>query len=142
MAHHDRSVHERVIALVEEEGLSACTAGRYGVPGFMARVWLQKYHTDGQVGRCQGTELWRVSSSAKDTVSVAKAQRNPFTSARELKAATNFPGQKNTVILRLKEAGIRARRAAVKVALTDENQLYRLAFAESSVDRQWGSHIL
>jgi hypothetical protein len=55
----------------------------------------------------------------------------------ELKAATNFAGQKSTVISRLKEAGLRARHAAVKAALTDEHQLYRLAFAESSVDRQW-----
>jgi hypothetical protein len=49
-------------------------------------------------------------------------------------AATNFPGQKSTVISRLNEAGLRARHAAVKVVLTDEHQLYRLAFAESSVD--------
>jgi hypothetical protein len=39
---------------------------------------------------------------------VAKAQGNPFTSARELKAATNFPAKKHTFILRLKEAGLRA----------------------------------
>jgi hypothetical protein len=52
-------------------------------------------------------------------------------------AATNFFGQKSTVISRLKEAGLRARHAAVKAVLTDEYQLYRLAFAESSVDRQW-----
>jgi hypothetical protein len=61
---------------------------------------------------------------------VAEAQR-------ELKTATNFPGQKSTVISRLKEAGLRARHAVVKAVLTDERQLYHLAFAESSVDHQW-----
>jgi hypothetical protein len=38
---------------------------------------------------------------------VAKAKRN-FTNARELNAATNAPGQKCTVILKLEEAGLRA----------------------------------
>jgi ADP-heptose:LPS heptosyltransferase len=68
---------------------------------------------------------------------VAEAQRNPFANARELKTATNFPGHKSTVISRLKEAGLRARHAAVKAVLTDEHQLYRLAFAESCGDRRW-----
>jgi hypothetical protein len=38
---------------------------------------------------------------------VAKTQRNPFTSAREHKAATDLPGQKSTFIFRLNEAGLR-----------------------------------
>jgi hypothetical protein len=47
MAHHD--IGERVIALVEEGGLSPSAAGeRYGIPG-STRAWLQKYRTDGQV---------------------------------------------------------------------------------------------
>ena len=58
-------------------------------------------------------------------------------SARDLKAATSFPGQKNTLISRLKEVGLRARHAAVKELLTDEHKLYRLAFAESNVDLKW-----
>jgi hypothetical protein len=53
-----------------------------------------------------------------------------------LQAAANFPGQKRMYSI-LKEAGLRARHAAVKAVLTDEHQLYRLVFAESSVDRQW-----
>jgi hypothetical protein len=36
-------------------------------------------------------------------VLVAEAQRNPFTSAKELKAATYFHRQKSTGILRLKK---------------------------------------
>jgi hypothetical protein len=51
----------------------------------------------------------------------AKAERNPFFSARDLKAATGFPGQKDTIIPRLKAAGLRARHAAVKELLTDEH---------------------
>jgi len=55
----------------------------------------------------------------------------------DLKAATGFPGQKDTIISRLRAAGLRARHAAVKELLTDEHKLYRLAFAESTVDRKW-----
>jgi transposase len=138
MAHHDRTARERVIALVEEGGLS--TGGRYGVPESTARAWLQKYRTAGQVGRRRGNGLWSVSSPAQDAALVAEAQRSPFSNAKQLKAATNFPGQRRTVISRLKEAGLRAH-VAVKAVLTDEHQLYRLAFAESSVDRQWDTGI-
>jgi transposase len=137
-SHHDRSVRERVIAFVEEGGLSYSAAGgRYGVPGSTARAWLLRYRTAGQVRRRRGTGLWSVSSPPQDAALVAEAQRNRFASARELKVATNFPGKKSTVISRLKEAGLRARHAAVKAVLTDEHQLYRLAFAGSSVDRPW-----
>jgi transposase len=109
MAHHDRSIRECVIALAEEGGLSASTAGElYGVPKSTARAWLQKYRRDGQVGRRRGTGLWRISSPAQDPAVVAEARRNPFFSARDLKAATGFPGQKTTLISRLKEAGLRA----------------------------------
>ena len=41
------------------------------------------------------------------------------------------------LISRLKEACLRARHVAVKEILTDENELYRLAFAENNVDRKW-----
>ena len=49
---------------------------------------------DGQVRRCTGTGLWRVFSPAHDAALVAEAQRNPFVSARDLKAATGYPGPK------------------------------------------------
>jgi transposase-like protein len=95
MAQHDRSVREQVVALVEEDRLNASIAGGwYGVAGSTPREWLQKYQMAGQVGRHQGIGLWCVFSPAPDAVLVAEAQRNPFASARELKAATNFPGQK------------------------------------------------
>ena len=119
-------------------GLSASTAGElYGVPMSTAREWLQKYQRDGQVGRRKGTALWRVSSPAQDAALVAEAERNPFLSARDLKSATGFPGQKDTIISRLKSAGLRARQAAVKELLTDEHKLYRFAFAEGNVDSKW-----
>jgi hypothetical protein len=109
MAHHNRFVHEQVIALVEEGGLSASTAGEwYSVPGSMAKAWLQKYQMDGQTGKRQGTRLWHISNPAQNAALIAESQRNPFTSERELNAATNFPGQKRMVISRLKEAGLRA----------------------------------
>jgi transposase len=145
-SHHDgsprRSIRERVIALVEKGGLSASTAGEpYGIAMYTAREWLRKYRRDGQVGRRKGTGLWRVSSQAQDAAFVAEAERNPFFSAKDLKAATGFPGQMDAIISRLNEAGLRARHAAVKELLTDEHKLYRLAFAESNVDRKWDSHI-
>jgi len=95
MAHHDRSIRKCIIVLAEGEGLSASTAGElYGVPKSTARAWLQKYRRDGQVGRRRGMGLWRISSPAQDAALVAEAQRNPFISAGDLKAATGFPGQK------------------------------------------------
>jgi len=95
MAHQDTSIYERAIALAEEGGLSASTAGElYGVLKSPARAWLQKYRRDGHAGRCRGMGLWSVSSPAQDAALVAEAQRNPFISARDLKAATGFPGQK------------------------------------------------
>ena len=65
-------------------------------------------------------------SPAQDAALVAEAERNPFFSATDLKAATGFPGQKDTIISRLRAAGLRARHAAVKELLTDEHKLHRL----------------
>ena len=127
MPHQESCIRERVVALAEMGGLSA--GERYGVPASTARRWLGKYRRDGVVARRTGTGLWRVSSPAQDAGLVAEAERNPFFSARDLKAATGFPGQKDTIIRRLKAAGLKARRAAVKDRLTDDHKLYRLAFA-------------
>jgi len=138
MAHHDRCIRECVIALVEKGGLSVSTAGElYGVPMPTARELLQKYGRDQQVGRLKGTGLWRVSIPAPDAALVAEGERNPLFSARDLKAATGFPGQKDTILSRLRAAGLRARYAVMKELLTDEHKLYRLAFAESNVDCKW-----
>ena len=40
---------------------------------------------DGQFGMCHGTDLGHKSSPPLDAVFIAKAVRNPFISARELK---------------------------------------------------------
>jgi transposase len=96
MTDNTRSIRERVFALAEEGGLSASTAGEMcNVPKSTAIAWLQTYRSDGQVGRRRGTGLWRVSSPAQYAALVAEAQINLCVSARDLKSATGFPGQKN-----------------------------------------------
>ena len=58
LAHHDRCIRERVIALAENEGLHTSTAGElYGVPMSTAREWIRKYRRVQQVGRRKGTGL-------------------------------------------------------------------------------------
>jgi len=95
MPHHDRCIRERVIALAEKGVLSLSTAGElYGVPMSTAREWLWKYRRDQEVGRRKGTGLWCVSSPAQDAALVAEAERNPFFSARDLKALLAFLGKK------------------------------------------------
>jgi transposase len=144
MAHHITSIRKCVITLGEEGGLTVSTAGAIcGIPKSTARAWLQKYRRNGQVGRRRRTGLWHISSPAQVAALVAEAQRrNPFLSARDLKAATGFPGQKkNKLSLRLKEAGLRSWHAAVKKLLTEEHKLYRLAFAESNVHHKWDTVI-
>jgi hypothetical protein len=101
MAHHDRSIHEHVVTIAEEVGCASIAGELYSVLKSTAGAWLQKYQRDGQVQRHQGTGLWHVSSPAQDAALVAEAQRNPFISARDFKAAAGFHGQKRMVILRL-----------------------------------------
>jgi len=78
-----------------------------------------------------------LSSPAHDAALIAKAERNPSFSARDLKAVTGFTGQKDTIVSGLKAAGLRAQHAAVKELLTDEHKLYRLEYAESNVNSKW-----
>jgi hypothetical protein len=42
-------------------------------------------------------------SPVQDAALVAEAQRIPFASARDLEAATSYPGQKCAVVSKLKE---------------------------------------
>ena len=79
----------------------------------------------------------RFQPSSGCCISSQSWKRSPFFSARDLKAATGFPGQKDTIISRLRAAGLRAQHAAVKELLTDEHKLYHLAFAESNVNCKW-----
>jgi len=49
MAHHDRCICERVIALAEKGGLPASTARELcGIPMSTEREWLRKYWRDQQ----------------------------------------------------------------------------------------------
>lgn len=142
MTHYDRSVRERVVGLVEAANLSATEAGRrYGVPPVTARRWLRQYRETGEVGRRVGTGLWRVSTEAQDAELVNQAKETPFCSSVQLKRATNFPGCSRTVRNRLRDAGLRSHRAAVKDRLSEDHRLYRLAFAEENLHRDWGNVI-
>jgi len=124
MAHHYSCIRERVIAHAENGVLCASTAGeQYAVYIFTAKEWLRKYRKDQQVGRRKVTGLWGVSSPAQDDALVTDPERNSFFIASDLKSATGFPGQKDTIILRLRTAGLPARHAAVKERLTDEHKL-------------------
>jgi len=138
MPQHGQSVKERVIALVENANLSASEAGyRLGVPASTARRWVQQFRETGDVARRPGSGLIRVSSEAQDAELVYQAMENPFFNSTELRRVSHFPGCSRTVRNRLKDAGIRSRRAAVKERLTEENRLYRLAFAEGNLHRNW-----
>ena len=84
--------------------ISASTAGElYGVLKSTARAWLQKCRRDGQVSRRRGTGLWRVSSPAQVAALVGEARRNPFVSARDLKAGKAFPGQNSRLFRDLRK---------------------------------------
>jgi hypothetical protein len=61
-----------------------------------------------------------ILSSKRRCIS-SRSSNHFYTSTREFKAATIIPGQKNTVISRLKEAGLRPRHAALKTALKNVN---------------------
>jgi hypothetical protein len=118
---------------------SSLFSARTAVICTLSRCLLQErgYRRGGPFGRRRGIGLWPVSSPVQVAALVAEAHKDPFISVRDLKAATDFLGRKSTVISRLKEASFRARRAAVKELLNDEQQLSRLEFAELSVNRQW-----
>jgi transposase-like protein len=138
MPHHNQSVRERVIALVEEGTLTAAEAGRrYGVPDRTARRWIERYREIRETSRCAGTRFWRVSSQAEDAQLVDEARKNPFLNSVQLTRNTAFPGCPRTVRNRMTEAGLRSRSAVVNEKLPEEHRLHRLAFAEDNVDRDW-----
>jgi transposase len=140
MPHQNQSIRERVIALVEEGNLTAAEArGRYGVPDRTAMRWIQRYRETGETSRLTGTGFWRVSSQAEDARLVDEARKNPFLNSFQLKCNTAFPGCPRTARNRMTEAGLRSRSEAVKEILSEEHRLYRLAFAENNVDRDWGN---
>jgi hypothetical protein len=72
---------------------------------------------------------------------VDEVRENPFLKSVQLKRNTAFPGCPRTVRSRMTEAGLRSRSAAVEEKQSEEHRLYRLAFAEDNVDRNWGNVI-
>lgn len=142
MPHHGRSIRERVVALVEAGNYSAAGAGReYGVSPSTASRWIRQWRESGEVTRRPGTGSWRVSTEAEDDRLVAEARARPFMNSVQLRRSVNFPGSTHTVLRRLRDAGLRSRRAAQKQKLTDEQMVYRLAFAEENIHRDWGDVI-
>ena len=109
--------------LLRREGCLPALPGNSTV--FPHLLQANGYRNTGGMGKSEGSRerLWHASSPGQDAPLVAEAERNPFFSARDLKAATGFPGQKDTIISRLKAPGLRAQHAAVKELLTDEHQL-------------------
>jgi hypothetical protein len=142
MPHHNQPIQERVITLVKEGNLTTAEAGRwYGVPDRTARRWIEQCRETGETSSRDGKGFWHVSSQAEDTQLVDKAQDNPFLNSVQLKRNTAFPSCPRTVRNRMTEAGLRSRSAAVKEKLSEEHRLYRLAFPEDNVDRDWGNVI-
>jgi len=104
MAHHDRCIRERVIALAEKGGFSASTAGElYGIPMFTAREWLRKYRRDQQVGRRKGTGLWHVSNPAQDAALLAEVESNPSSVQGILKLLLAFLDKKKRLFQDLEQ---------------------------------------
>jgi transposase-like protein len=142
MPHHNRSIRERVIALVEEGKLTAAEAGRwYGIPDRTAKRWIKQYRETGETSRHAGMEFWCLSSQAEDAQLEDEARENPFLNSVQLKRNTASPACPRTVRNRMTEAGLRSRSAAVKEKLSEEHRLYQLAFGEDNVDCDWGNVI-
>jgi transposase-like protein len=79
MPHHEQSIRERVIALVEEGNLTAAEAGRrYVVPDRTTRWWIERCRETGETIRRAGTGFRRLSSQAEDARLVDEERENPF----------------------------------------------------------------
>lgn len=68
---------------------------------------------------------------------VRAAQTAPFSNIRELRRASHFPGSSRTALRRLKNHGIRSRRALIKEPLSDEQAVDRVAIVSSWEDVDW-----
>lgn len=133
----DVTVRERIIALFES-GVSASEAGRrYGVDASTARRWIRRFRDNGEVRRRPIPGRPRVSTRRQDDELVRAAQTAPFSNIRELRRASHFPGSSKTAIRRLKEHGIRSRRALIKEPLSDDQAVDRLAIVTSWENVDW-----
>ena len=79
----------------------------------------------------------RISSLEEDALLFETVRQDPFRTANEIRTASNFPGSSQTVISRLRNRGIRSRRAAQMEILGEAQAVDRLAFATNRVDFDW-----
>ena len=134
---HRSACRQRLLSLVRHGGFSASEAGRrLGVPDSTARRWV-RLSREGVEHRRPGSGRRRVSTRAQDVSLIEEVERNPFQSATSIKVNAQFPGSSRTVIRRLRDAGLFPRVAAIKDHMTDDHRLFRLAFAEENVTRDW-----
>jgi len=97
----------------------------YGDLKSTAKARVLKSQKDWQPGRRKRSGLQRVSNPSQDVALVAEAQRNPFVSKKDHETDTSFPGQKNTLISRFKEAPLMARKFAGRsFSLTNINYTF------------------
>ncbi|KAJ4437338.1 hypothetical protein ANN_17477 [Periplaneta americana] len=79
----------------------------------------------------------RISSLEEDALLFETVRLDPFWTANEIRAASNFPGSSQTVISRLRNRSIRSRRAAQMEILGEAQAVNHLAFATNRVDFDW-----
>lgn len=136
--HYDSAVKEGVIALIRNANMRVSDAGaQYGVNRATAYRWWKRYQERGNVARKNGSGRPRASSAVQDRSLIEECRRHPFMSARQLKQASGFPGDVNTVRRRLRNANLRSFRAARKEKLSESHMVDRLAFAEENIGRVW-----
>jgi hypothetical protein len=114
MPHHNQSIREWVIALVEGVILTTAEAGkRCGVNDRTAMGWIERYLVSGETSRRAGMGFWSESSQAEDAWLVDEVRGNTFFNSVQLKRNTTYQGCPRTVRNRKMEAGLRSRSAAV-----------------------------
>jgi hypothetical protein len=122
MAHHNRP---------------SAAGGCCGVPGFIARTWLQKCWLHEQIGKCQGSGLWLVFSPAQDAALIGTGQRSLLPVQGSLRLLPVLLDRNILLYKDQKKQISRAQHAAVKDELTNEHRLNYLEFAKSNMGFQW-----
>ncbi|KAJ4448315.1 hypothetical protein ANN_10330 [Periplaneta americana] len=98
---------------------------------------VHRYQNSGEVENRPIPGRQRISSLEEDALLFETDRQDPFRTANEIRAASNFPGSSQTVISRLRNRGIRSRRAAQMEILGEAQAVDRLAFATNRVDFDW-----
>ena len=118
----------QLVALIDA-GFSATEAGRrLGIPRTTTQGWARRYRNFGEVGRRPGSGRPRVSTREQDEALGRAVLEDSSHSARDLKAASGFPGCPRTVTNRLRtDYNIRHYRAESKISMTEGQAIDRLA---------------